>query len=124
MAGPSPTKISSARICLAAERWQKLDTTYAFFGSQARVGACEMPTKTEEAVPVTTIYTTKTDELVARDARVLGDVLKVRFYPLAVGSQEGCTITDVDGNRFLDFMAGWAVANTGYGNQEVLQPVI
>jgi 4-aminobutyrate aminotransferase len=73
---------------------------------------------------MTTTSTTKTDELVARDAQVLADVLKVRFYPLAVEAEEGCTITDVDGNRYLDFMAGWAVANTGYGNQDVLQPVI
>src|SRR5947209_4093762 len=71
-----------------------------------------------------TTTSTKTDELVARDAQVLADVLKVRFYPLAVESEEGCTITDVDGNRYLDFMAGWAVANTGYGNQDVVQPVI
>ena len=31
-----------------------------------------------------TAHTTKTDDLLARDAHVLGDVLKVRFYPLAI----------------------------------------
>jgi 4-aminobutyrate aminotransferase len=67
---------------------------------------------------------TRTDELVARDAHALGDVLKVRFYPIAVESAEGCTIRDVDGNDYLDFMAGWAVANTGYGNPAVVEPVI
>jgi 4-aminobutyrate aminotransferase len=67
---------------------------------------------------------TRTDDLVARDARALGDVLKVRFYPIAVESAEGCTIRDVDGNDYLDFMAGWAVANTGYGNPAVVEPVI
>src|SRR5438270_13017648 len=66
----------------------------------------------------------KTDQLVERDARVLGDVLKVRFYPIAVAEAKGCTITDVDGNAYLDFMAGWAVANTGYDNPEVTEPVI
>lgn len=73
---------------------------------------------------MTTNRTTKTDQLLARDARVLGDVLKVRLYPLAIDHAEGCTITDVDGQRYLDFMAGWAVANTGYGNREVLEPVM
>ena len=55
---------------------------------------------------------------------MLGDVLKIRFYPLAVSREAGCTITDVDGNEYLDFMAGWAVANTGYGTREVLEPVM
>jgi 4-aminobutyrate aminotransferase len=44
--------------------------------------------------------------------------------PVFVESAHGATITDVDGNTYLDFMAGWAVANTGYGNPEVLNPVI
>jgi 4-aminobutyrate aminotransferase len=65
----------------------------------------------------------RTDELIARDAAALGDVLKVRFYPLAVDRAEGCTITDVDGNEYLDFMAGWAVANTGYGAKEIVDAV-
>jgi 4-aminobutyrate aminotransferase len=65
-----------------------------------------------------------TDELVWRDAATLGDVLKVRFFPLAVESAQGCTITDVEGRRYLDFMAGWAVANTGYGTPEIVEPVI
>jgi 4-aminobutyrate aminotransferase-like enzyme len=69
-------------------------------------------------------HTTKTDDMLARDARVLGDVLKVRFYPLAIDRAEGCTITDVDGQQYLDFMAGWAVANTGYGTPEILDPVM
>jgi 4-aminobutyrate aminotransferase-like enzyme len=42
-------------------------------------------------------HTTKTDNVPARDARVLGNVLKVRFYSLAVHHAEGCTLTDVDG---------------------------
>lgn len=69
-------------------------------------------------------HETKTDQLLARDTRVLGDVLKVRFYPLAVSREKGCTITDVDGNEYLDFMASWAVANAGYGTREVLEPVM
>ena len=51
-------------------------------------------------------------------------MLKVRFYPLAFDRAEGCTITDVDGQQYLDFMAGWAVANTGYGTPEILDPVM
>jgi 4-aminobutyrate aminotransferase-like enzyme len=66
----------------------------------------------------------QTDTLLERDARALGNVLKVRFYPLAVERAQGCTITDVDGVEYLDFMAGWAVANTGYGHPGVVEPVM
>ena len=66
----------------------------------------------------------QTDALLERDTRALGNVLKVRFYPLAVERAQGCTIVDVEGVEYLDFMAGWAVANTGYGNPGVIEPVI
>lgn len=66
----------------------------------------------------------QTDTLLERDARALGNVLKVRFYPLAVERAQGCTITDVEGVEYLDFMAGWAVANTGYGHPSVVEPVM
>src|SRR2546426_10567988 len=32
-------------------------------------------------------------------------------------------VEDVDGNRYLDFMAGIAVASTGYGHPQVLQAI-
>src|SRR3989442_14903673 len=36
-------------------------------------------------------------------------------YPLAMARGQGAMVEDVDGNRFLDFMAGSAVPSTGYG---------
>src|SRR5256885_17262035 len=36
-------------------------------------------------------------------------------YPLVVARGQGATVENGDGNRFLDFMAGIAVASTGYG---------
>src|SRR4051812_50181457 len=37
-------------------------------------------------------------------------------YPLAVARGQGPMVEDVDGNRFLDFMAGIAGAAAGYGH--------
>jgi 4-aminobutyrate aminotransferase-like enzyme len=37
----------------------------------------------------------------------------IKEYPLAVSRGQGVMIEDVDGNRYLDFMAGIAVASTG-----------
>lgn len=56
-----------------------------------------------------------TADLASRDAKVLGDVLKICFFPLAVDNAEGYIVTDVDGRRHFDFVVGDAVANTGHG---------
>ena len=44
-------------------------------------------------------------------------------YPLAIARGERAMVEDVDGNRYLDFMAGIAVASTGYGHPKVVKAV-
>ncbi len=44
-------------------------------------------------------------------------------YPLVIARGERAVVEDVDGNRFLDFMAGIAVASTGYGHPKVVKAV-
>ena len=46
-----------------------------------------------------------------------------RDYPLVADSGEGCWITDVDGNQYLDFSAGIAVCTTGHSHPRVVQAV-
>lgn len=62
----------------------------------------------------------KARSVVERDARALGSTLKIRFFPLVMERAKGTRIWDVDGKEYLDFTAGWAVANTGYGHPRVL----
>jgi len=47
----------------------------------------------------------------------------IKEYPLAVSHGRGPVIEDVDGNRYLDFMAGIAVASTGYSHPAVVSAV-
>ena len=47
----------------------------------------------------------------------------IKEYPLAVSHGAGPVIEDMDGNRYLDFMAGIAVASTGYSHPQVVQAV-
>lgn len=47
----------------------------------------------------------------------------LKEYPLVVARGEGAMIEDVDGNRFLDFMAGIAVAATGHSHPKVVAAV-
>src|SRR5437764_192595 len=57
-----------------------------------------------------------------RDGRVTSPSL-ARAYPLVPLRGEGCVIEDVDGNRFLDFNAGIAVASTGHAHPAVVQAI-
>ena len=47
----------------------------------------------------------------------------IKAAPLAVSHGRGPVLEDVDGNRFLDFMAGIAVASTGYSHPAVVKAV-
>lgn len=47
----------------------------------------------------------------------------IKEYPLVVERGEGPWIIDVDGNRFLDFMAGIAVNSTGHAHPKVVQAI-
>lgn len=58
------------------------------------------------------------------DDRYLASVMKVRFFPLTIAGADGNRITDADGRTYLDFTAGWAVANVGYNNPRVRQAVV
>jgi len=44
-------------------------------------------------------------------------------YPLVVARGRGAMVEDVDGNRYLDFMAGIAVAATGHAHPKVVAAV-
>jgi 4-aminobutyrate aminotransferase len=46
-----------------------------------------------------------------------------RVYPLVVKEGRGMAIEDVDGNLFLDFMAGIAVASTGHSHPRVVKAI-
>ncbi len=47
----------------------------------------------------------------------------IKEYPLVVSHGQGPVIEDPDGNRYLDFMAGIAVASTGYSHPHVVAAV-
>ena len=61
-------------------------------------------------------------ELIERDSQVLSPSY-TRCYPLVAARGEGAMIEDVDGNRFLDFNAGIAVASTGHCHPKVVEAI-
>src|ERR1700722_2756393 len=58
----------------------------------------------------------------AEDERLLSPSY-TRSYPLVVQRGYGCRIEDADGNEFLDFTAGIAVASTGHCHPEVVAAI-
>ena len=46
-----------------------------------------------------------------------------RVYPLVVKQAHGMVVEDVDGNLFLDFMAGIAVTSTGHSHPRVVEAI-
>jgi 4-aminobutyrate aminotransferase len=64
----------------------------------------------------------KAAELIARDAKAMSPSF-TRAYPFVMERGEGCWVTDVDGNRFLDFTAGIAVVSTGHSHPRVVAAI-
>lgn len=66
---------------------------------------------------------TRERDLLERDADVLSDAMKIRFFPFVMESQEGATLTGEEGDTLVDFTASWAVANTGYRHPLICERV-
>jgi 4-aminobutyrate aminotransferase len=64
----------------------------------------------------------KARALIERDEAVASPSL-TRAYPLVAESGAGSVVTDVDGNRFLDFAAGIAVCSTGHSHPKVVAAI-
>ena len=60
--------------------------------------------------------------LIERDATVVSTSYP-RAYPFVMDHGKGSEVWDVDGNRFLDFAAGIAVASTGHSHPKVVKAI-
>ncbi|HEX5039485.1 MAG TPA: acetyl ornithine aminotransferase family protein [Candidatus Limnocylindria bacterium] len=78
----------------------------------------------DQAAPriVTELPGPKARAIIERDEAVASPSL-TRAYPLVAESGAGLVVTDVDGNRFLDFAAGIAVCSTGHSHPKVVQAI-
>jgi 4-aminobutyrate aminotransferase/(S)-3-amino-2-methylpropionate transaminase len=58
-------------------------------------------------------------EILERKERVVANPLSV-FLPVVVAEAHGATLTDVDGNTFIDFTGGVGCLNVGHSNPQVV----
>src|SRR4029078_12087968 len=71
---------------------------------------------------VTELPGPRAQALIARDDAVVSPSL-TRADPLVPDTRDGDVVTDVDGNRFLDFAAGIAVCSTGHRHPKVVEAI-
>src|SRR5438874_2693183 len=64
----------------------------------------------------------RSQEILDRKARVIADPLSI-FLPVVIDHGEGATLTDVDGNTFIDFTGGVGCLNVGHANPRVVEAV-
>jgi 4-aminobutyrate aminotransferase len=64
----------------------------------------------------------KARAIIERDARTMSQNYR-KDYPLVVDHAKGPVVVDADGNRYLDFAAGIAVASTGHCHPDVVAAV-
>jgi len=79
-------------------------------------------TKTELPNIKTALPGPKAKEILNRDAKYISPSY-TRSYPLVVARGHGAILEDVDGNTFLDFNAGVAVAALGYAHPEIAEVI-
>ena len=59
-------------------------------------------------------------EILERKARVVAEPLSI-YLPIVIAEAQGATITDVDGNTFVDFTGGVGCLNVGHSNPRVVE---
>jgi len=64
----------------------------------------------------------KSEAIIKRDLKLISQSY-TREYPLVVDRGSGVNIWDVDGNQYLDFSSGVAVANIGHANPDVVKAI-
>jgi len=64
----------------------------------------------------------RSKEILERKERVIADPLSI-FLPLVIEHGEGATLTDVDGNTFLDFTGGVGCLNVGHAHPRVVEAI-
>ena len=65
----------------------------------------------------------KSEALVQRDKAVISPCSHLSYFPLAVAKGEGAILTDVDGNKFIDFLSSASSLNLGSSNPVITQAI-
>ena len=62
----------------------------------------------------------RSQEILRRKEQVVADPLSI-YIPVVIDHADGATLTDVDGNTFLDFTGGVGCLNVGHSHPRVVE---
>lgn len=77
----------------------------------------------EIAIETITSVTEKTYSILERENKYMSFTTRVPYYPLVVDSARGSIVTDIEGNKFIDFLASAAVINTGHNHPKIVEAI-
>ncbi len=97
-----------------------MNTDYSLFtaADHSAIVARMATTKTIELR--TDIPGPRSREILDRKERVIADPLSI-YIPVVIERGQGATLTDVDGNTFIDFTGGVGCLNVGHSNPRVVE---
>jgi len=64
----------------------------------------------------------RSSEILARKERAIAEPLSI-YLPLVIAEAHGATLTDVDGNTFVDFAGGVGCMNVGHSHPRVVEAI-
>ena len=65
--------------------------------------------------------TTKCEATVKRHEAVIAPCNLLKYFPLVIDTYDGATITDIDGNEYIDFLSSAGSMDLGGGNETLLE---
>lgn len=65
--------------------------------------------------------TTKCEAAVKRHEAVIAPCNLLKYFPLVINRYDGATITDIDGNEYIDFLSSAGSMDLGGGNEKLLE---
>lgn len=80
-----------------------------------------MDSQASQAIAVN--ITDKTNSIIEKENEFMSHTTRIPYFPLVVDDAKGVHITDIDGNKFIDFLSSAAVVNTGHNHPKVVEAI-
>src|ERR687885_2442463 len=109
-----------ARAVIECTLKRRSDYALVIYAAPGRACIVEPMAMTRTIDLKTAIPGPKSQAILERKAKVVADPLSV-FLPVVIDEGRGATLTDVDGNTFIDFTGGVGCLNVGHSHPKVVE---